>query len=258
VKHPLVLVKGSTEKTTLVRGLLVGLRDRGLDVTRPILAVLDGAKALAAAVKEVFDHPVIGRGQLHKVRNVQDHLPEKLRSLVGQRIGNSENVHCRRRSCAADDDHRCPTGSSDTPTRAMTRRPPRVLHNRNYAALFGVSTSCTSTDRRPLTAGVHAARVPGGIDEPGQCLCELALRGFVGEVGGADAWPQREPSPGYLHAARGQTANAALEIVLSVVAELAVLATARRTSIRSYLEPSGHQCQMVAFTTNDYRLSCRE
>ena len=55
-KHPLALVEGSTENTTLVRGLLVGLRERGLDTTKPILAVLDGAKALAAAVKEVFDH----------------------------------------------------------------------------------------------------------------------------------------------------------------------------------------------------------
>ena len=86
VKHPLALVEGSTENTTLVRGLLVGLRDRGLDVTKPILAVLDGAKALSAAVKEVFDHPVIGRCQLHKLRNVQDHLPQKLRGLVGRRM----------------------------------------------------------------------------------------------------------------------------------------------------------------------------
>jgi putative transposase len=86
VKHPLALVQGSTENTTLVRGLLVGLRDRGLDVSRPILAVLDGAKALSAAVREVFDHPVIGRCQLHKIRNVQDHLPQKLRGLVGQRM----------------------------------------------------------------------------------------------------------------------------------------------------------------------------
>ena len=85
-KHPLAVVEGSTENTTLVRGLLVGLRDRGLDVTRPILAVLDGAKALSAAVQEVFDHPVIGRCQLHKIRNVQDHLPEKLRGLVGRRM----------------------------------------------------------------------------------------------------------------------------------------------------------------------------
>ncbi len=85
-KHPLALVEGSTENTTLVRGLLVGLRDRGLDTTRPILAVLDGAKALAAAVKEVFDSPVIARCQLHKMRNVRDHLPEKMRGPVAKRM----------------------------------------------------------------------------------------------------------------------------------------------------------------------------
>lgn len=86
VKHPLALVEGSTENTTLVRGLLVGLRERGLDTTKPILAVLDGAKALAAAVKEVFDHPVIARCQLHKIRNVRDHLPEKMRGPVERKI----------------------------------------------------------------------------------------------------------------------------------------------------------------------------
>ncbi len=85
-KHPLALAEGSTENTTLVRGLLVGLRERGLDVTRPILVVLDGAKALSAAVKEVFDHPVIARCQLHKLRNVRDHLPEKLRGPVAKRM----------------------------------------------------------------------------------------------------------------------------------------------------------------------------
>jgi transposase-like protein len=85
-KHPLALVEGSTENTTLVRGLLVGLRERGLDTTRPILAVLDGAKALAAAVNEVFDHPVIARCQLHKIRNVRDHLPEKMRGPVGRKM----------------------------------------------------------------------------------------------------------------------------------------------------------------------------
>lgn len=85
-KHPLALVEGSTENTTLVRGLLVGLRERGLDVTRPILAVLDGAKALSAAVKEVFDHPVLARCQIHKLRNVRDHLPEKMRGPVTKRM----------------------------------------------------------------------------------------------------------------------------------------------------------------------------
>ena len=85
-KHPLGLVAGSTENTTVVKTLLTGLRDRGLDTTRPILAVLDGAKALAAGVREVFDQPVIARCQLHKLRNVRDHLPEKLRPGVERRM----------------------------------------------------------------------------------------------------------------------------------------------------------------------------
>jgi transposase-like protein len=85
-KHPLALVEGSTENTTLVRGLLTGLRERGLDTTRPVLAVLDGSKALAAGVREVFDRPVIQRCQLHKLRNVRDHLPQKLRSVVVSRM----------------------------------------------------------------------------------------------------------------------------------------------------------------------------
>ncbi len=65
VKHPLGVVEGDTENSTLVTGLLVALRDRGLCVTRPVLCVLDGAKALASAVKAVFDHPVIARCQVH-------------------------------------------------------------------------------------------------------------------------------------------------------------------------------------------------
>jgi putative transposase len=85
-KHPLSLVEGSTENTTLVTELIVGLRERGLDVTKPILVVLDGSKALRRAVRDVFDRPVLGRCQLHKIRNVADHLPEKLRSVVTARM----------------------------------------------------------------------------------------------------------------------------------------------------------------------------
>jgi putative transposase len=66
-KVPLAIEEGSTENATLVRSLIVGLRERGLDVTRPILAVLDGSKALARAVQDVFDHPVLARCQLHSV-----------------------------------------------------------------------------------------------------------------------------------------------------------------------------------------------
>jgi putative transposase len=85
-KHPLAVAEGSTENTTLVTDLLVGLRDRGLDVTRPILVVIDGAKALAAAVRAVFDHPIIARCQLHKVRNVKAKLPKGLADTVASKV----------------------------------------------------------------------------------------------------------------------------------------------------------------------------
>jgi putative transposase len=85
-KHPLALVEGSTENATLVTDLLVDLRERGLDVTRPMLVGLDGSKALRKAVLDVLDHPVIQRCQLHKIRNVKDHLPQRLRSSVGRKM----------------------------------------------------------------------------------------------------------------------------------------------------------------------------
>ena len=68
----------------MVKRLLVGLRERGLDVTQPILFVLDGAKALSSAVHAVFDHPVIARCQLHKVRNVR-RLPARQRGPMVER-----------------------------------------------------------------------------------------------------------------------------------------------------------------------------
>ena len=85
-KHPLAVEEGSTENATLVTGLITGLRERGLDVTKPILAVLDGAKALSRAVKDVFDKPLIHRCQQHKIRNVRDRLPEKMRTVVERRM----------------------------------------------------------------------------------------------------------------------------------------------------------------------------
>jgi Transposase, Mutator family len=82
VKHPLAVEEGSTENATLV----TGLGDRGLDVTRPILAVLDGAKALTRAVKDVFDKPIVQRCQQHKIRNVIDKLPDRLKQVAERRM----------------------------------------------------------------------------------------------------------------------------------------------------------------------------
>jgi putative transposase len=85
-KVPLGLAEGATENATVVRELLVSLRERGLEVTRPILVVIDGAKALRRAVTDVFDHPVIQRCQLHKLRNLTDRLPDALGSTVAKRM----------------------------------------------------------------------------------------------------------------------------------------------------------------------------
>ncbi len=86
VKHPLGVVAGSTENTTTVTDLLTGLRERGLDTSRPVLVVLDGGKALAAAVRAVFDHPVIQRCQEHKIRNVRGYVPKRMRAEVEKRM----------------------------------------------------------------------------------------------------------------------------------------------------------------------------
>jgi len=85
-KHPLGLVEGSTENTTVVTELLTDLRGRGLDTTRPILVGIDGGKALRAGIMAVFDHPVIQRCQMHKLRNVADKLPDDLAATVTKKM----------------------------------------------------------------------------------------------------------------------------------------------------------------------------
>ena len=85
-KVPLGLAEGATENATVVTDLLAGLRERGLEVTRPLLVVIDGAKALRRAVTDVFDHPVVQRCQLHKLRNVTDRLPDAVASTVAKRM----------------------------------------------------------------------------------------------------------------------------------------------------------------------------
>jgi putative transposase len=91
-KVPFALAEGATENTSVVTDVLTGLRERGLEVTRPILVVIDGAKALRRAVTEVFDHPVIQRCQLHKLRNVTDRLPNAVASTVAKRMRRAYHV----------------------------------------------------------------------------------------------------------------------------------------------------------------------
>lgn len=87
VKVPLGLWEGSTENATLARTLLADLIDRGLDPEQAILFVIDGAKALAKAIREVFgEHALIHRCHRHKERNVTDLLPEADRDRIRGRM----------------------------------------------------------------------------------------------------------------------------------------------------------------------------
>ncbi len=87
VKIPLGLWEGSTENATLARTLLADLVDRGLDPEQAILFVIDGAKALRRAIKDVFgEHALVHRCHRHKERNVCDLLPERDRDQVRGRM----------------------------------------------------------------------------------------------------------------------------------------------------------------------------
>jgi transposase-like protein len=105
-KHVLGLWHGATENSTVVRALLVDLRERGLDTESAILVVLDGAKALHKAVKEVFgEHALIQRCRVHKLRNVLEHLPREKQQQAAWRLrgawakANSQEAFKELRAC---------------------------------------------------------------------------------------------------------------------------------------------------------------
>ena len=79
--------QGATENATVVGELLDDLLERGLDFTEPRLYILDGGKALSAAVrKHAGESAPIQRCQVHKRRNVLDHLTDEQRPLAAQKL----------------------------------------------------------------------------------------------------------------------------------------------------------------------------
>jgi transposase-like protein len=87
VKIPLGLWEGSTENKTVTSELLSNLVHRGLDVEQGVLVVIDGSKALRAAVNDVLGaRTPVQRCQIHKQRNVLDHLADRDRDLVKRRL----------------------------------------------------------------------------------------------------------------------------------------------------------------------------
>jgi transposase-like protein len=79
--------QGATENATVVGELLADLVERGLDFTEPRLYILDGGKALSAAVKKhAGESAAIQRCQVHKRRNVLDHLTDEQKPGIAKTL----------------------------------------------------------------------------------------------------------------------------------------------------------------------------
>ena len=89
-KQVLELWQGATENTTVVTSLLEDLAARGLNSDRRYLFVVAGAKALRAGIERVFGgRAEVQRCQIHKRRNVKEHLPKSAQGDTDRRIRNA-------------------------------------------------------------------------------------------------------------------------------------------------------------------------
>ena len=86
-KHVLGVREGTTESEGVCRALLQDLIERGLEVERARLFVIDGGKGIRKAIREVFGAwALVQRCQEHKRRNVLDHLPKGKRARVSKAL----------------------------------------------------------------------------------------------------------------------------------------------------------------------------
>jgi putative transposase len=86
-KVPLGVWCGSTENHVVTAALMQNLIERGLRVDAPLLFVIDGGKGIRKALNDVFGtRAVVQRCQVHKMRNVRDHLPEERRAYVSRQM----------------------------------------------------------------------------------------------------------------------------------------------------------------------------
>ena len=82
-KHVLGIREGATENSTVITALLEDIVARGVDPQRKMLFVIDGSKALRAAINAVFGaHQPVQRCRAHKLRNVLDYLSKEDRPQV--------------------------------------------------------------------------------------------------------------------------------------------------------------------------------
>jgi len=82
-KHILGVEVGTTESEQVGRSLFRNLIGRGLLVERARLFVIDGAKGLRKAIRTTFgEWAIVQRCQIHKLRNVAEHLPKHRQAWI--------------------------------------------------------------------------------------------------------------------------------------------------------------------------------
>lgn len=82
-KHVLALREGATENAEAAKDLLEQLVAQGIDPQRRRLFVIDGSKALRAAIHAVFGEHPVQRCRNHKLRNVLGRLPREQQAQTG-------------------------------------------------------------------------------------------------------------------------------------------------------------------------------
>lgn len=86
-KLVLGLRQGATENATVVGALLGELNERGVDFSSPRLYIVDGSKAIQRAIRNYAgDAAFVQRCQVHKIRNVVEHVPDSQRHALKYRM----------------------------------------------------------------------------------------------------------------------------------------------------------------------------
>ena len=189
-KTVLGLREGATENATVVSEQLSDLAGRGLDFGVPRLYVLDGSKALAAAVRRHAGQAAcIQRCQVHKRRNVLDHLPEEYRQTVKRKLQNAYGMAGIRRCQASAGETPSGTDGPESERRPESgRRDGRDAHG----ASLGCATETASVPRQHQCDRVGVLDRRDGLPQrealaPGRSDRTL---GGIGTAGGREAVPQ--------------------------------------------------------------------
>jgi transposase-like protein len=92
-KHVLGIHPGGSEQEVVCTKFVRKLIDRGLNPDGNYLFVIDGAKGLRNAIQNCFgQNALIQRCQEHKIRDVEGHLPFKLRSHIRTQLQAAYNT----------------------------------------------------------------------------------------------------------------------------------------------------------------------